>query len=255
METFVLASGSKGNMTYIKTQNKRFFIDAGISIKNMISKMNAYGENVREVDTLFLTHEHLDHISGLKSLLKLGIIRQVILSKGTYDALNDEIKELIIEKTIIEPDQPFLFFGLKVTPILLSHDANEPTGFIFEENNKKIVLLTDTGYVDESYIEVLKGADLYILESNHDPHMLLTSKRPFSLKHRILGEKGHLSNEDAIKVLNKIVTKKTVWVVAHMSEDCNTILEVEKMIVDKFYNPLLLDVYYASQEALPGIKI
>ncbi|WP_162163917.1 MBL fold metallo-hydrolase [Acholeplasma hippikon] len=257
MEIFVLASGSKGNMTYVKENNFTFFIDAGITYSKMVAKMKAYGEDEQNVHTLFLTHEHQDHIAGLKTLLKQGQIKEVFLTKGTYQALSNEIKELLPQIYIIKADEDFFVKDMKVTPIMLSHDAFEPVGFIFiNKEQKKVVLLTDTGYVDQSYIEPISDADLYILESNHDPKKLLNSSRPFSLKQRILGVTGHLSNDDAASIINKAVkSKKAVWIVAHISDDCNDIFDIEKAIVEHIDDPLKIEVLYASQESLAGIKI
>lgn len=257
MEICVLASGSKGNMTYVKDGNFKFFIDAGISYSKVVNKMKQYDEAVEDIHTLFLTHEHLDHIAGLKTLLKQNSIKDVFLTKGTFQALSNELKELLPRVNIISADEVFYISQMKITPIMLSHDAFEPVGFVFENHeNKRLVLLTDTGYVDQSYIDVISNADVYILEANHDPKKLLNSSRPFSLKQRILGITGHLSNEDAASLMNKLIyEKKAIWIVAHISDDCNELLDIEKAIVEHFDDPLKVDIYYASQESLERIII
>jgi phosphoribosyl 1,2-cyclic phosphodiesterase len=156
----------------------------------------------------------------------------------------------------IEADQSFMIYDLKIDTFMLSHDAAEPIGFVFYYEDKKMVLLTDSGYVDQSYFELLKDADLYILEANHHPTKLMQSQRPFLLKKRILGEKGHLSNEDACYLVNLFVKDKPCkWVVAHISEDCNTILDIEEAIVKIFDDPTKVETFYASQEGLPVIVI
>ncbi|MFA7417697.1 MAG: MBL fold metallo-hydrolase [Acholeplasma sp.] len=256
MEVFVLASGSKGNVTYVKNEVVSFFIDAGISYRKIVQKMKAYGEDVNHIETLFLTHEHSDHIFGLLGMLKAGHLKQVYLTQGTLDALKDDVKSLLPKTIIIKPDQPFIFKQFNVLPVLLSHDANEPVGFRFDWKDKSFVCLTDTGYVDQSYLEVLKDADLYLLESNFDPKKLLNSRRPFALKQRILGIQGHLSNEEAAILMNKLIqTKKAKWIVAHISEECNDAFDIEKAIVDHFDDILKTEVIYASQVSLPGIKL
>src|SRR5690554_6413149 len=256
MEVFVLASGSKGNITYVKNEVVSFFIDVGISYKKIVQKMKAYGEDVSAVNVLFLTHEHSDHILGLLSMLKAGHLKEVYLTKGTLDALSSEVKDLLPKTIIIKADEPFVYKQFNVLPILLSHDANEPVGFRFDWKDKSFVCLTDTGYVDQSYHEVLKDADLYLLESNFDPKKLLNSRRPFALKQRILGIQGHLSNEEAAILMNKLIqTKKAKWVVAHISEECNDAFDIEQAIVDHFDDILKTEVIYASQVSLPGIKL
>lgn len=256
MEVFVLASGSKGNITFVKNEVVSFFIDVGISYRKITQKMKDYGEDIAQVETLFLTHEHSDHVFGLEGLLKSGHIKEVYLTQGTLDALKDHLKDLLPKIIIIKADEPFQFRQLNVLPILLSHDANEPVGFRFDWKDKSFVCLTDTGYVDQSYHEQLKDADLYLLESNHDPKKLLNSRRPFALKQRILGVLGHLSNEEAAMLMNKLIqNKKAKWIVAHISDECNNTYDIEKAIVDHFDNILKTEVYYASQNSLPGIKI
>lgn len=256
MEVFVLASGSKGNITYVKNEVVSFFIDAGISYKKIVEKMTDYGESMHHIETLFLTHEHSDHVLGLLGMLKAGHIKQVFLTQGTLNGLNQNVKDLLPKTIIIEPDKPFDFKSFKVYPVLLSHDANEPVGFRFDWQDKSFVLLTDTGYVDQTYHEVLKNADLYLVESNHDPKRLLKSRRPFALKQRILGVQGHLSNEDAAILMNKLIqNKQATWIVGHISEECNDNFDIEKSIIDHFDDVLKAKVIYASQDALPGIKI
>ncbi|PII02654.1 MBL fold metallo-hydrolase [Acholeplasma laidlawii] len=256
MEVFVLDSGSKGNITYVKNEVVSFFIDVGISYKKIVQKMKAYGEDVSAVNTLFLTHEHSDHIFGLLGILKAGHLKEVYLTQGTLDSLSSEVRQLLPKTVIIKADESFEFRQFKVLPILLSHDAKEPVGFRFDWREKSFVCLTDTGYVDESYHEVLKDADLYLLESNFDPKKLLGSRRPFALKQRILGIQGHLSNEEAAVLMNKLIqNKRSKWIVAHISEECNDAFDIEKAIVDHVEDLLKIDVIFASQESLPGIKL
>jgi len=256
MDIFVLASGSKGNMTYLKVGDVKLFIDAGISYQKIRSKMTDYQENLFDVKTLLITHEHHDHIMGLKMLLKNGAIEDVYITKGTLNSLPVDVVSMFHQTHIIEADHPFHIGEMKVTPFMLSHDAEEPVGFVIQDNEHKLVLLTDTGYVDQSYHELLKNADVYILEANHNPFTLFQSARPFLLKKRIVGEKGHLSNEDAATLMNRLIQGRTsIWVVAHISEDCNSIDDIDEAIVKAFDDPTKVEVYYASQEGLPVISL
>ena len=256
MEIYILASGSKGNMSYLKAGGIGLFVDAGISYKKMKEKMKTYNEEIKDICSILITHEHSDHISGLKMLLKHGNIKDVYLTKGTYEYLPQEVVELFKNTHFIKADERFIVEKVKVMPFMLSHDASEPVGFVIETDNKKVVFLTDTGYVDQGYYELLSDADLYVLEANHHPTKLMKSPRPFMLKKRILGERGHLSNDDAAWLMNRLVRKKTSkWVVAHISQDCNSVLDIEESIVRFFDNPLKVEVFYSSQEGLPVIKI
>lgn len=255
MEVYVLASGSKGNMTYLKIGHMKLIVDTGISYRRMKLKMDEYGQSLDDIDALLLTHEHQDHTMGLKMLLKNHHIKDVFLTQGTFDGLKDDVKQMIENYHIIKADQPFIVDGIKITPFMVSHDANEPVAYVVEQD-KKVVILNDTGYVDESYYGLLKDADLYILEANHQPAMLMNSPRPFLLKKRILSERGHLSNEDASWLMNKLIqTKKSTWIVSHISEDCNSILAIEEAIVEAFDDPTKVTIYYASKDGLEMIEI
>lgn len=252
-----MASGSKGNMTYLRMGEHKMFVDAGISYRKMKLKMEAYEDDLTTVKTLFITHEHRDHTMGLPMLLKHGSIERIFMTEGTYRALGSELRKVMKEKTtFVRADEPFSYETIRCVPFMISHDAAEPVGYVFSHDGKKLVYLTDTGYVDESYHDMLRDADLYIFEANHHPESLMQSMRPFSLKKRILGERGHLSNDDAAYLINLwIVNKPAIWVVSHISEDCNTILDIEEAIVRAFDDPTKVTVHYASQEGLPVIVL
>lgn len=255
MRVYILASGSKGNMTYLKVGHIKMFIDAGISYKRIQNKMEAYGEEISDVPYLLITHEHHDHVMGVKTLLKKGNLKKIFLTQGTYEGLTDEVKSLIPDYQIVESEVSFEIEDVKATPFVISHDANEPVGYVVE-GDKKFVLLYDTGYLDEAYIELLKDADVYVLEANHHPTMLMNSPRPFLLKKRILSERGHLSNDDASWLMNQfIVNKQAKWIVSHISEDCNSVLAIEESIVKVFDDPTKVEVYYATKEGLSGIDV
>lgn len=256
LEVYVLASGSKGNITYLKSNNLKIVIDVGISFLRIRQKFAEHNESLDVIDGLFLTHEHQDHTYGLKMFLKNVKVKNVFLTKGTYNGLAKDVREMIKNPIYIKSDDSFIFNEINVLPFMTSHDANEPVGFKLSYNNKDIVILTDTGYLDRSYYNVLENADLYILEANHNPSKLMSSPRPYVLKQRILSERGHLSNEDASWLMNRLIKNgKSIWVVAHMSEDCNSVEDVEEAIINVFDDPTKVEVYYANQEGLPVIKI
>lgn len=253
MRLYVLASGSKGNLSVLESNQKHYMIDCGLPITKMKKKLMDANIDIESIDTLFLTHEHSDHVLGLKSLLKLKTLKHIYLTQGTFNALKDTFKEdLALHFHIIKQDESFTLLSLEITPIMLSHDASEPVGFVFKKEDKKFVLLTDTGYVNDEDLPRLSGANLYMLEANHDPNMLMSSKRPFMLKKRIIGPLGHLSNMDACMALNLMIKDivKTTWVVSHISEDCNSILSIEKDIVRYIDDPTKIDVHYSSQNSL-----
>jgi len=256
VEIFVLASGSKGNMTYLKVGHIKLFVDAGISYKRIKEKMESYQEDLLDVHTILITHEHSDHIMGLKMLLKHKIIKDVYLTQGTLNAISDDIISMIPNIHVIKSEDAFKIDDMDVKSFMVSHDAAEPIGYVIEHLNKKVCFVNDTGYVDQAYYELLSDADCYLLEANHHPTKLMQSLRPFLLKKRILGEKGHLSNDDAAWLVNALVKNKTSkWIVTHISEDCNSIIDIEESIVNVFDDPTKIEVFYATKEGLPVIKL
>lgn len=257
METIILASGSKGNATLIKNENDYILFDIGISYLSLKQKLSTLNIKVSSIRTLLITHEHIDHIKGLKTFIKNHPNIEVIITKGTLSYLDDETKDLIENLSLVKQDETFELRDFNIETFALSHDANEPIGYVISSNQKRIVFATDTGYIDESYYDLLKGANLYILEANHCPEMLMNSSRPFYLKQRILGSKGHLSNNDASWLINKFIEEidETIWAVAHISEDCNSRFKIEKSIVDLVEDPTKLKVIFTSQETSEVIKI
>lgn len=258
MKVDILASGSKGNLIALRTINYNILIDVGLSYRKTVEKLNEIDLNLEKIDYIFLTHEHTDHTKGLKLIVEKHPNIKVFLTKGTMDGLNGEIKNSITNYEFVEADNNYTVDSFNFYPMMMSHDAYEPVGYIFNIDDKKLVLVTDTGYLHESYYELIKNANLYILESNHDEYMLMHSpKRTHSLKMRILGEKGHLSNDQAAKIVNKVVDKTHIatWAVFHISEDCNEIEQIEKAIVKNLDNPFKINLVYTSQESAKTIEI
>ncbi|NLG81459.1 MAG: MBL fold metallo-hydrolase [Bacilli bacterium] len=225
MKITILASGSKGNCTLIETEHNKILIDVGISYRLLNSRLREVNVSLNEIDAIFITHEHTDHVLGLEKVIKHHNI-YIALSHGTYKALVSERKIGITYEhyNIIEPLDEVFLNEVSIIPIPISHDAKEPFGYIIKENGKKIVYLTDTGYVSQENEERIKNADVYIFETNHNIEMLMMTKRPWSLIQRIIGDKGHLCNEDALNTLLRVVGKNTkVVYLAHISEEANNV--------------------------------
>ena len=219
----ILASGSNGNATLVETSEYKFLIDDGISFKMLLQRLNECGKDIHGINGIFLTHEHVDHVAGLKVLLKKVPLKTYI-TKGTYDGLNIETKEVVnsSDVVIVKSEDVISFGDTKITILKSHHDAREPIGFLIEECNKKMVYITDTGYVDQMYFPLIKNADLYVMESNYDVELLWSSGRPFDLKKRIDGDHGHMSNDMSAVLLAKLIGPNTKEIVlAHISDDCN----------------------------------
>ena len=215
MKVAVLASGSKGNSTYIETNNTKVLIDAGMSNLYIEKKLILLGVNPDDINFVFITHTHTDHVAGLKVFIKKHHPK-VFLTLDMYNELKDILNDYeILESEIILND-------LIVDYFKTSHDIDS-VGYIFKSNDKEIVYVTDTGYINIKNLKKLNNKDLYIFESNHDIEMLMNNPNyPYQIKQRILGDKGHLSNNQCKEYLNKIIGDKTKYIVlAHLSEQNN----------------------------------
>jgi phosphoribosyl 1,2-cyclic phosphodiesterase len=230
----VLASGSKGNVTLIETANTKILIDFGLSYKATKLKLEEVNVNIDEIDAIFITHEHSDHIKGIKTFINKQNV-PIYLSKGTYEGLiSKQIGIQYDQYRIIQDNEDIVIKDFLIHSFPVSHDAREPFGYVVYEDNKKLVYLTDTGFVSQKVEDKIKDADIYILETNHNVELLMCTNRPWHLKQRILGDFGHLCNEDALEVLYRVKGENTKYVyLAHISEEANN-HDLIKLTVDGF---------------------
>lgn len=216
MKIEVLSSGSKGNTTYIETDKSKILIDAGNSAKYIISKLESIGVSTDKLDAILLTHTHCDHINGLKVLQK-KTSAIIYMTEPMHDNLDYIINYKFIEEGRITIND------LVIDVISTSHDAKGSVGYVLSNNGKSLVYITDTGYINKKYFDLLENKDVYIMESNHDVELLNNGPYPFELRQRILSDKGHLSNYDSAKYLTKFIGVKTKYIfLAHLSEENNT---------------------------------
>ncbi len=216
MKVCVLSSGSKGNTTYIETNQAKILIDAGNSSKYILEKLTSLNVNPSDLDAILITHIHVDHVKGLPVLLK-RINPCVYMTEKMYPYLD------YIENYHLIDTETFDIKDIHVEVIHTSHDTEDSLGYIINNEDKSLVYITDTGYINRKYFDLLSNRNLYIMESNHDVEMLNNGKYPFELRQRILSDKGHLSNYDSAKYLAKFIGDKTKYILlAHLSEENNT---------------------------------
>lgn len=218
----VLGSGSSGNATFLSCGGARVLIDCGLSCKRISDSLTELSVGLDDVDAIFLTHEHSDHVRGLKRVLsKRSNPIQVIGTSGTLNAVRDHLGEH--EPVVVKRGNTRTFFGLDVTAFAVSHDASEPCGFRFDGNRMSFANATDMGVWNDDIVDVLTGVDAMVLEFNHDLDMLRRGPYPHFLKRRVSGRSGHLSNWQAAQLLSKVVSAELQHVVlAHLSDKNNT---------------------------------
>lgn len=225
MKITILSSGSKGNATIIETNKHNIMIDAGITYSKAKERM----PKIPKIDTIIITHCHSDHIKGLKSFIKEYNPNIYMLDKDIYEIDNKKVSY----------GENFILDDININLFEVSHDV-KCSGISIIENNKELIYITDTGYINNKILKNIVNKDMYIIESNHDIEMLRNGTYPFYLKQRILGDSGHLSNDTTAKYLKKIIGPKTKTIVlAHLSEENNTpskALECSSKVINKDIN-------------------
>lgn len=216
-----LASGSKGNAVFLGTPHGNVLFDAGISAKALSERLSAIDVPINSIRAIIVSHEHLDHIAGIKTLANRYSI-PVIANYTTAEAIVEAIGECP-SFTIFTTGEPFEFLGLRILPFSVQHDGVDPTAFTVQVGEKKIGICTDIGFVTGSVRHELQNCDVLYIEANHEPAMVHASARPDIYKHRVLSRTGHLCNEEAAKLIADVAHNdlKQVYL-AHLSSECNT---------------------------------
>ena len=257
-----IASGSSGNCIYVGSDKTHLMIDAGISGKRIEDGMNEIGLKTAEMDGILITHEHSDHISGLGVVARKHEI-PIYATRGTIDAilrmknLGTIDRELFHE---IEPEQDFTIGDVTVSPVTISHDAAQPTAYIMQQDGKSVGVITDLGKYDQHIIERLQGLDILMLEANHDIHMLQVGNYPYYLKQRILGDRGHLSNELSGQLMGQVLHDRFKAVMlGHLSKENNyeklahETVRLEVSMGDNPYKGDDFPIYVARRDAVSQI--
>lgn len=229
----VLASGSTGNAIYVATEEHSLLIDAGLSGKKMQELFDGIGKKIEDLSGILVTHEHSDHIKGLGVLARKYKL-PIYANEKTWKAMDGLVGVIPTEQKFnFEIEQVKTFGGLDVQSFGVSHDAAEPMFYSFHDGDKKVVVITDTGYVSDRMKGIISNADAYVFESNHDVQMLQMGHYPWSIKRRILSDVGHVSNEDAALAMADVMGDKTKRIyLAHLSKD-NNMKDLARMSVQQ----------------------
>jgi phosphoribosyl 1,2-cyclic phosphodiesterase len=245
----MIASGSKGNMTYVATKTTRVVIDAGVSLPDAQKRVKKHNLDLSRIDAVLVTHEHGDHIKFLATFIK-KTHAHLYISKLSYNKIDQQTKLRLANVPIhfIEANNKYKINDLEFLTLKLSHDSANIFGFIMIDEDKKLAYITDTGFFPLHYIELIKQVDALIIEANHDVEMLLESNRPTLLKERILSPLGHMSNYICEQILSAVLNERhKIVMLAHISEECNCLDVIKKDVLDKISQTNGLEVTIANQ--------
>lgn len=233
MQFSVLASGSTGNSIYVESGEHSFIVDAGLTGKKMEQLFEKVDRDIKKLSGILVTHEHSDHIKGVGVLARKYNI-PVFANEKTWQAMDGLVGNIPIEQRFQFDMETIQTFGsLDIESFAVSHDAADPMFYCFHENDQKLVVITDTGYVSDRMKGIIKGADSFVFESNHDVGMLQMGRYPWSVKRRILSDLGHVSNEDAAVAMSEVVEQKPTRIyLSHLSKD-NNMKDLARMSVSQ----------------------
>lgn len=217
-----LYSGSNGNATYVGTERTHILVDAGLPGKNISIALNSIGIQGEALKAILITHEHSDHIRGAGILSRKFDI-PVYANEKTWAAMEDKLGAVALaNRRTFSNAMDFYIDDINVSPYEIPHDAADPVGFCFQCRKRKVAIATDLGHTNSKIIKMVMDSDLVILEANHDLEMLKAGPYPQRLKNRILGRKGHLSNEDTGRALLQMLKGRVTHVLlAHLSKENN----------------------------------
>ncbi len=252
-----IASGSSGNCIYVGSETTHILVDVGISRKRTVEALKDLDLELRDIDGIFITHEHSDHINGLPMIAKKTDM-PIYATSGTIWALKQMPKFKDIDPARFVPvqaDGKITVKDLVIDPMKISHDAVQPVGYRIYYGKKKASICTDLGCYTDYTVECLKNSDLLLLESNHDVNMLQVGRYPYPLKKRILGDHGHLSNAMSGQLLSRVLNDHMKGIfLGHLSQENNLpelafeTVRVEILSSDSGYSPEELPIYVADRK-------
>lgn len=217
-----LFSGSTGNSLLVETGNTKVLVDAGESAKKIVSALSLIDVDIADIDAIIVTHEHSDHVKSLGTLSRQYNI-PVYANQCTWNAMPEQKQKILNEnQKVFLVNEEFEIKDLSFKPFNIPHDAASPCGFNINYKNNKISIATDLGHITPEIISNLEKSSFILLESNYDPDILKYSRYPFSLKQRISGPNGHLSNNNSGEIISKLIkTGLTSVMLGHLSKENN----------------------------------
>jgi len=224
MKLCSIASGSSGNCIYVGSEKTNLLVDAGISAKRIENGLNGIDIMPDTLQGILITHEHSDHVQGLGILAR----RYHIPIYATYEtaraimgikSLGDIPQELY---HFIKPNESFMINDINIEPFSTSHDASNPVCYTMHSEGHRVGIATDLGKYDDYIVSKLEDSDLLLIEANHDVNMLMVGKYPYYLKQRILGDRGHLSNDTSANLISRLINPRLQNILlAHLSKENN----------------------------------
>ena len=243
-----LASGSKGNSTYVGTDDTKILIDVGISAKALLTKLGEINVDIGQIDAILVTHEHTDHIKGLLTVAKklaIPVFANSDTAKGIYAALGEHPKF-----KIFSTGESFAFGDLEIHPFSIQHDTLDPVAFSIKAEKYKLGFCTDLGFVTTLVKTHLQDCDYLVVEANHEPSMVHACARTMVYKQRVLSRQGHLSNDACADLLIDVFHNGLKHVhLAHLSSECNSSDLALKIVGEKLSQKgLEVDISIAFQD-------
>lgn len=257
-----IASGSSGNCIYTGSDNTHLLVDAGISAKRIEAGLKELQVEGKDIQGLLITHEHSDHIKGVGVLARrYGL--PIYATEGTVEQMRHMDCLGAVDKSlyhVIHADEAFRIGDVDIEPFRISHDAAEPVAYRFRCGDKSAAVATDMGFYNDYIVEHLKELDVLLLEANHDIQMLQVGPYPYPLKQRILGDRGHLSNESAGQLLCRVLHDhmKKIYL-GHLSKENNyaelayETVRLEIQLDPVSYGPGDFDIQVASRDCCSGV--
>lgn len=255
MKVSMLASGSGGNATFIEENGVSFLVDAGLSCKKIEERLESIGRRASDLQALFITHEHSDHIAGAGILARKYDL-PIYISPESFALCKTKLGKLSEDQIRLIQKDILLTENIYIKPFDVMHDAIRTLGFRVEMASKQTMAIsTDIGHVTNLVREAFRDVNLAIVESNYDYHMLMSCSYPMDLKHRVKSRNGHLSNNDAAKFLKEIFHAKLQKIfLAHISKDSNQESIIHDTLEMEFEKYLRKPNYeIASQDKATGL--